>query len=395
MKNKPILLFILYISSTPAFAQSGQLNGAFRNSVYLYENHGSHTRIYQYLNLKAILPNNDLTVSTSMRALTDMNESITNEERYKLYSLRFDAQNLLHDHIDFAVGRMFLHPGTVLGVLDGGQLTVKPYKNLRLLGYGGVEGVFSRNFQFNSFEDSRVIGGCVEISDFYSTKLQTLYLQKSNENETFWRLTGMNISSNIIPQTVLQLQSHYDLEAQRLHRLQISSRNVWSSSWQTTLEYRKQFPQIYSTSYFSIFTPFAYQRLRLGTSVNISPDYHLQALYQHLFTNGNHADLLSLSTGTPYGDIGVIWENGYAGDQIGLMLNGFFEIFSRLIASFYVDYSKYRVEEIYEYDNLLSNALRLSYRLDDHISIDIEYQWLSNRFKSSDARMLNHISFIW
>jgi hypothetical protein len=133
----------------------------------------------------------------------------------------------------------------------------------------------------------------------------------------------------------------------------------------------------------------------MGTSVSLSPDYHLQALYQHIFAQGRHADLLSLITGTPYGDIGIVWENGYAGDQISLMLNGFFEIFPRFIASFYVDYSKYRVEEIYEFDNLLSNAFRLSYRLSQHLSLDIEYQWLANRFKSSDARFLNHISFIW
>ena len=65
------------------------------------------------------------------------------------------------------------------------------------------------------------------------------------------------------------------------------------------------------------------------------------------------------------------------------------------VASVYVDYSKYRTEEIYEYDNQLANAARLSYRLNRHFAVDVEYQWLTNRFKKQDSRFLNHISYLW
>ena len=99
--------------------------------------------------------------------------------------------------------------------------------------------------------------------------------------------------------------------------------------------------------------------------------------------------------GNTFGDIGLIWENGYAGDQLAVMLNMFYEVVPNLVASVYVDYSQYRLEEIYEYDNQLANAARLSYRIGRHWTIDVEYQWLTNKYKSSDSRFLNHIAFVW
>jgi len=77
------------------------------------------------------------------------------------------------------------------------------------------------------------------------------------------------------------------------------------------------------------------------------------------------------------------------------MFDLFYEVMPNLIASLYVDYSKYRVEEVYEFDNQLANAARISYRLGRNWTFDVEYQWLSNRFKESDSRFLNHISFVW
>ncbi len=76
------------------------------------------------------------------------------------------------------------------------------------------------------------------------------------------------------------------------------------------------------------------------------------------------------------------------------MFDIFCEVMPNLIASLNIDYTKYRVEKVYEYDNQLANAARLSYRLGRQWTFDVEYQWLTNRFKSSDSRFLNHISFV-
>jgi len=60
----------------------------------------------------------------------------------------------------------------------------------------------------------------------------------------------------------------------------------------------------------------------------------------------------------------------------------------------YADYSKYRTETIYEYDDQIANAARLSYSLGRWNFVG-EYQWLTNRLKENDSRFLNHITYRW
>ena len=43
----------------------------------------------------------------------------------------------------------------------------------------------------------------------------------------------------------------------------------------------------------------------------------------------------------------------------------------------------------------MGNAARLTYSFSRHWRIDLEYQWLTNKFKNSDHRLLNHVYYIW
>lgn len=393
MKRAFITLFVFIAASV--YASGIGFHGSLRNSLYSYESDQTHTRIYQYARISALSPGSHFSFQSSLRALTDAQESLSGEQRFKLYSLRISGKELLNNKLDFSVGRLFLHPGTVLGALDGvtAKYDISSHFSLQL--YGGVESHFQRSFNIYKTKDSQTVGGLFQISKFFSSKLQVLYLRKSNDQATFWHLAGVNVYSALAPKTILRFQAHYDLEQSRLHRLLLSARNSWTAKLMTTLEYKQQFPQVYANSYFTIFTPKAYQRIRVGAAYEFLPDYTIQANYQVVAFDQENANQLYLTVGNNFGDLGFVYENGYAGDQIGLMFNIYHQVLPNLIASLNVDYSKYRVEQVYEYDNQLANAARLSYRLGRQWTFDVEYQWLSNRFKSSDSRFLNHISFVW
>ena len=391
MKRKCVQLFLFFALSTSTIAQNVTFNGSVRNSIYAYESEQSHTRFYQYARLHVLSPCKKYTVETSLRALTDAQVALSSNERFKLYSLRFNGENLFNQRLHFSVGRLFLHPGTVLGALDGLTASYEVSNHISLQMYGGVQSHFERSFKLYNTADSQVLGGVLEVSKYFSSKLQLLYLQKSNTTGPFWHLTGVNVHSALLPNTLLRAQAHYDLEQQRMQRVLLQSRNTWSSQLRTSLEYKRQFPQIYANSYFTIFTPQAYQRIRLAAAYEFIPNYTLQLQVQHVVFETDNANQLYLTVGNAFANIGVIWETGYAGEQLGLMADAYYEVLPDLIASVYVDYSRYRVEEIYEYDNQLANAARLSYRFNRHLSVDVEYQWLTNRFKASDNRFLNHI----
>lgn len=392
--KRTFLIFFVFIAAS-AFASGIGFHGSIRNSVYSYESEETHTRLYQYARLGVVSPCTKFTFQTSLRALTDAQETLTSDERFKIYSLRLNGKGLLNEKLDFSVGRLFLHPGAVLGALDGLNAKYKFSRHYSLQVYGGVESHFQRSFKIYESTDSRTVGGLFQISNYFASKMQLLYMRKSNEESTFWHLAGLNFDTAVLPNTILRAQAHYDLEQSRLHRMLVSARNTWPGNFMTTLEYKRQFPQVYANSYFTIFTPLAYQRIRVGAAYEFIKNYNIQAQYQIVAFEEDNANQLYLTVGNNFGNIGLVYENGYAGDQLGLMFDVFYELFPNLIASLYVDYSKYRVEEVYEFDNQLSNAARISYRLGRHWTFDVEYQWLTNRYINSDSRFLNHISFVW
>jgi len=376
-------------------AQELIFHGRAKNSIYSYESDKAHTRIYQYTNFNLATANKGIVVNTSLRALTDANEALAAEQRFKAYTANLELNNLLWNRLDLVLGRQFLHPGTVLGALDGLYGKVKILKKLSLDFYTGTESHFERSLKIYETKDNFVAGGLLQLQRFFATNLQLLYLQKSNDQDIFWELAGLNLDNASIPRTRLRVQSHYDLQNERMHRLLVSARHRLMDKVSLMLEYKNQYPQIYANSYFTIFSPQVYTQYRAGVTFEFVSGYFLNTQYRMVQFEDGNATKVFVDVSNKNGAIGFVYESGYAGDQLGLMLDYTYEFSSQIIASVSLDYSKYRTEEIYEYDNQLCNATRLEYRLGRNWIIDLEYQWLTNRFKQSDSRLLNHISFRW
>ncbi|NOY58833.1 MAG: hypothetical protein GXO75_07850 [Calditrichaeota bacterium] len=396
MKQSVFVISIFFMLITQSLVAGGlKFHGSAKNSIYSFESNEMHTKIYQYARFNVATANNRINLNASMRALTDANQSLKSDQRFKMYSLRLQFKNLLKNRLNFSLGRQFLHPGTVLGALDGvnGNLSISKHFSLQF--YSGVESNFQKSFKVYEMKDSFVNGGVFQIGRMFSSKVQFLYLRKENENNVFWHLTGANFYSSLLPKTRLRVQAHYDLENQRMHRLLISVRNPWSKKFLTTVEFKSQYPQVYANSYFTIFEPRAYTQYRVGAAWQLFSGYYLDGQFQFVNFEKDSANRFFLTLQSGNGSVGFVYESGYAGDQLGLMFDYAWEFMENFVASVYMDYSKYRIEEVYEYENQLANAARLSYRLNRHFAVDVEYQWLTNRFKKQDSRFLNHISYLW
>jgi hypothetical protein len=395
MKKTSFLFSVGSLFPSLLFALGLDFHGSLKNSVYSYESEKTHTRIYQYGRLHLATPQNRVTLSGSFRALTDANESLDSDERLKAYSLKIKFANLLSHRVDVSIGRQFLYPGTALGAIDGIHADVRVLSKLSLQLFGGSESSFDRAFKTYEIKDSFVAGGLMQVKNFYATGLQMLYLQKSNQSETYWQLAGVNLDNNSIRHTSFSLQSHYDLQNKRMHRLLVSARRNWAEEIQTTLEYRSQYPQIYANSFFTIFETEAYQQFRFAGAVEFLPAWYAEAQAHFIRIASENANRLFLNLRNENGSIGLAYESGYLGDQFGLAFDYGYQISPQIIASIYIDYSKYRTEKIYEYEDELGNAARVSYKINRNWKVDLEYQWLTNRLKDSDSRLLNHVAFIW
>jgi len=179
----------------------------------------------------------------------------------------------------------------------------------------------------------------------------------------------------------------------RLHRLLAYARVKLNKKINLSLGYKNQHPQVYANSYFTIFEVNPYQQYKLGANYNLSKNFFLSGQYQLLQFDTETANRVFLTFNNLHGSIGLVYESGYAGEQLGIIFDYAYSITPELLASVNIDYSRYKTEKIYEFENEIANAVRLSYRFLKHWTADLEYQWLTNRFKESDSRILNHIHY--
>ncbi|HNW59570.1 MAG TPA: hypothetical protein PKI62_07835 [bacterium] len=395
MKNRLLFLpLLLLLPAGALIAQGIAFHGSARNSIYAFESDKTHTRIFQYLNFTAVSPCKHLALNSNIRFLTDANQDLDNDLRFRAFALNLEVKNLLQNRLHMVLGRQFLHPGTALGALDGLNARYAFNANLSLQLYGGVESVATRAFKMQKFADATVLGGMLQAKKVYSSTAQLFYLRKSSSEAAYWQIAGANLESSLLPGVRLRLQSHYDLENERLHRLLLNASRTWNRKLTTFVEYKQQNPQIYANSYFTIFEVKPYNQFRAGADYEFLPGLAVEAQVQHLMLDADNADRIILSLNNEEGSVGMLYETGYTGDQISAFFNYGVEVLPRLLASLYVDYSRYRTETIYEYDDQLANAARLSYSLGRWNFIG-EYQWLTNRLKANESRFLNHITFRW
>jgi len=334
MKNRLHLLPLLMFLLAGALAAQGiSFHGSARNSIYAYESDKSHTRFFQYLNFTAVSPCKHLALNSNIRFLTDANQDLDNDLRFRAFALNLEAKNLLHNRLNLVFGRQFLHPGTTLGALDGLNARYAFSQKLSLQLYGGVESISSRAFKVQKLEDATVLGGMLQAKKIYSSAAQLFYLRKADSDAAYWQIAGANFDSDLIPWFHLRLQSHYDLENERMHRLLFNASRSFNDKLAAFLEFKQQNPQVYANSYFTIFEVKPYSRLRAGADYELLPGIAVEAQYQHLMLDQESADRLLLSLNNDDGSLGLLYETGYTGDQISAFFNYGYEVLPRLIVT--------------------------------------------------------------
>ncbi len=391
MKKTLFLFTVLNVSTVLAAGDGISFNGSFRQTLYAYQSDRRHTRLMQFLNFNAA-PASTLSVSGNLRAISDLSSPNSVGQRLQLYALHVDY-HAFGNRLETGAGRLFLHAGTTLGSLDGVQMRLETSRRTRWMLYGGVQSPFDRRFEFDAG------GGTVFGSTFDATlrksSWQLFFLQRLRDGAVVRRETGVNASLQAPMNTAVKLQSRYNLEDQRLQHFLVSARSRWGRHLRFNMEYRRRRPQVEGDAFLAVFTPRPYQLWRATAEWEWSEQYALELQTQQVFFERGRADHISLGINTPFGSASAVWESGYAGDHLGVMLNAFVEPFCGLLLSAYVDYSRYRTEQIYQFEQQSANAVRLSYRFSRHFSADVEAQWLNDRLRRSDARLLNHFTYKW
>ncbi len=406
MKKRNVLMVCLVLlGSSVLFSQTVKTNGYIRNSVYSYatqKTEGStatetHTRLYQTINVNVSSGQlSAIQLHFAGRALTDLAETdLSDLKRFKAYRFSVSGKGLFHNFLDFELGRQFLYPGLILGSLDGLNLTVKPWKNISWQIYGGMESHLLRAFKMYQPSEATVFGSRIKLNHLLNTNWHLVYLQKMYHSQTQWQIVGLNVANYSLPHLTVLLQSHYDLVNNRMHRLYLSARYQVNRKLFLSGYVKEQYPQVYNTSYFEIFEVEQYLLAGFNAAYQLNNRFNLTAMVQGVQLEEGYGNRFIVTLGDANGSLGLIYESGDLGNQLGLLIDYRYEILKNLLATVSVDFSRYRFEKRFDYDSQIANALGLSYRFSKHWNARLEYQWLRNTDFKYDQRVLNHINFIW
>jgi len=400
-----IFVLILLVSLSQVNAQKVETKGRFTNSIYAYvppvlrgtEEQETNWFFYQYLRFQAkVKEYNNLTFHYNTRLLTNLQEDIPDDLRFRVNRLSLSATDLLSGFMDVELGRFFFHPGIVFGSLDGLNLVLKPGRSWRVQLYGGVESTLPRSYKIYNWDDAAVYGGAVKYFNLGGTDLQLAYMQKLHQNESIWQIAALNISNYTLKDWRFLIQGHYDMANNRLHRFYFSTRWTASQKLRFNMHLKQQHPQIYANSYYTRFDLSEYKQGGLGGSYYFTDEYSLSADFHYYRLGSDEAgQRVIVSFNDLNGSIGVVYETGDLGDELGFLINYGYEFIPGLIGSISIDYMRYRLGELYDYEDQIGNALRASYSFADHWKVVAEYQILRNMYSTADQRFLNHIHYIW
>ncbi|TFH01756.1 MAG: hypothetical protein E4H13_04000, partial [Calditrichales bacterium] len=227
MKTNLLLVTVLVIllAVTQSFSQDLVTKGRFTNSVYAFEppilrgseESETHVLLFQYLRFQASMKEyHNLTFNLDTRVVTDLQEDIDNDIRFRLNRISLSADDLFNGFMDIEVGRIFYHPGITFGSMDGANINLNLSKNLNVELFGGVESYLYSSYKMNSFKDATVYGGTLKYFNFFQTNVNLSYLQKMYDSDIRWQLAGLSLSNYSLKDWKFLLQTHYDIGNSRL-----------------------------------------------------------------------------------------------------------------------------------------------------------------------------------
>ncbi len=392
--------FILLLGLVLPINAQITLNGYWQNSFYLWQDAQGNriTDMYHgfWLRFRSKqLPRNYL--NTYWRFARRGKPGEIAERVYNLYYF-WQPQPEVH----IKIGRQFLFYGVMNGVIDGGQLQIAPSSKVRLRLVAGMLAASNRTFHLLKWNEAHAAGGQIALRFSQHFRTEVSFFQKVRQQEAVWRQLGVSLGGKLIPRFGYYVRMDYNL-LQKKYQLFRMRLTYLTLPWTLVAEYSSQRPRIYEDSFFSMFKVRAHNQLRLGmyyqlkwAQVGLQYFYTMYGITQIIPGNVSDTDsrvLLTLSG--RYGTLGVIYQNGFGGQNVGYFGNIRFPIFWGIKAHLFHSYYNYERTTTRISEDALSFSAGLEYRLKQVAVLQLDVQQASNIYFVKDWRVLTRITFLF
>lgn len=389
MKLKSIIIiFILYGLTSTIHAQI-RIKGSVQSSLYSWENLAQNQQwdFYQGLNLRVSSTNHpNVYLQTYMRVSQRGDPSEWDERLYNTY-LNFRSQNR---KFEARIGRQFLYSGVINGTVDGIQATVRPNNDISFKVVVGTDAPLDRSFEIQDWDNGTVLGGYLSVK-FKQSNLDLSYFQRSRFDDTVWQLLGAALNGKLNQNFYYQSRLDYNLEKSTYQGMRYRVTYL-DDNWSISGEFNSQKPRVYEDSFFNIFELRAFNQFRFGVTRQFgSYNLGVQNILTDYYNDKNYE--LILTTGTRWGTIGVIAQNGFGGNNTGLYGEIHYDIVHNLTFKARSSYHKYERRSIQISEDEKSFMAGLSYRPIKELKVQAELQESQNSYFDNDLRGLFRLNY--
>jgi hypothetical protein len=402
---KPIVIISIVILSMVFFSNAVsqvKVGGWLQSNVYAWENLQENQQwdFYQGLQLR-VTPQqfSDLYANTFLRVAYRGDPAEWEERVYNMY---LNWGNTRKYRV--RVGRQFLYRGVMNGTVDAVELSGTFFKKFRAVALVGTEAPYERPLKIRNWDNGNVMGGFLSYRMPWQNSFEVSYFQKQRWSDLYWQLLGATFHGYLGNNLNYYFRYDHNLLSESYQEM-TGRLTYYAPKWSAGLEYNSLKPKIYEDSFFNIFEVNPHNQIRAIFDYRLNSDWStsLQLLhtvynpvqYYILFKDTDDNRVIVSMAHRRFGALGLIYQNGYGGENIGYYADIRYEFMPNWTARLFNSFYKYERAFTSISQDALAFSVGLQYRLQTRLLIDAEIQQQANGYFDSDYRGLFRLTYLF
>lgn len=385
MKRIFFILIVIFVTF-PIQAQ-WKIKGTLFTSVYSWEGEASKSTDL-YPGLQFVLSNPKIhyfSLHGFGRTIFHQSDSRWDERIYNLY-----AKAKLFSRGQITIGRQFVYDGVVNGTLDGFGFKFKGENNFHFNVYAGMNAPLYKEAKILNWNNDRTVGFSVGGNFLPGQYVQFSSMKKWISSKKALHMDGLIVNGRLNSSWFYYINAQYNDAKKKIQRNII--RLTYSKvKWYMDVEYIHQLPMIYEFSYFNIFESEAFNQIRFNVTRKLSK-YSVTLGYNYTLSEENNTSEFNLVLSRKKNSLGLLYNTGFAGDNLGLYGQVYQRILTNLYLRLYGNYYTYQRYQVDISEEAISYSGGLDYRTGNFLT-RLELQQMSNNLYKSDVRLLLHIFY--
>jgi hypothetical protein len=387
-----IALLILLFS--PPIGHTVELNGQISSDLYAYQGK-DQDHLRPYLRFRANMlawrgsNNRALRLVTSLRWTSDLADQLPSDPSLFVYQTYARLQGL-PGRSDVRIGRQFVYSGVGSALMDGGRISLRPWRYLDVNLFGGSTVSSEDPETIRSLGDYLIVGGRLGLRPYQQTQLGLSWLLKQSGGSVAFNRVGLDVNQ---PAGRSDLYGRVSFNAVKFSLADVMARvSFRPGPWYVSGEYQYREPVVFGNSIFAVIDADPYQIGRVEARRRIWQPVSIVGSLQADLSSDENSWRTGLGFNSPTLSLSWIYQTGFGGDNNGL--SGYFNrpLSSRLTCYASARLYRYRVQqEQVERSDAYASTAGLRYRAGWGVTVITEGQYLRNAVYANDSRILIRI----